>query len=62
MLLGALPPTAAAAADEAEPHRVVYWSAKYIEEEGDRLYRDYLKLLVRLKVFNLLLAPARRRA
>lgn len=43
---------AALDADLADPWRVVYWSAVYVAREAARIEREYLKLLVRLKLYR----------
>jgi hypothetical protein len=53
------PSNAAAEADAADPHRVVYWSAVYIHREAQRLEREYTRQLIQLRLWRMLRIPER---
>lgn len=44
-------------ADDADPVRVIYWSAIYIEREANRLHREYSRLLNHLQVLRMIRWP-----
>lgn len=52
---------AATEADEADPFRVVYWSAVYVQRESQRLHTEYSRLLKHLQALCIIRWPPVRR-
>lgn len=52
---------AATQADKADPFRVVYWSAVYVERESQRLHAEYSRLLKNLQALSIIRWPKIRR-